>query len=188
MNMQHRLNNVLTMEGWSCSSLSPRPRSWRCFGGVLAGVRVRSWSRCSRLGLIQAPRDHWPSQPGLDLCRCTWGRLHGRVARRDGCVRRQRRVAVTARARGGKSSRARRLEAFKQAKAAVGVPAVGVPVVGAAADDNWLLLVRDLRRQHRANLRDDAEAAWARARAVRHGCRGGGLLVASIGGGHELVP
>ena len=27
-----------------------------------------------------------------------------------------------------------------------------------------------------------------RARAVRHGCRGGGLLVASIGGGHELVP
>ena len=53
---------------------------------------------------------------------------------------------------------------------------------------NWLLLVRGLRRQHRANLRDDAEAAWARARAVRHGCRGGGLLVASIGGGHELVP
>ena len=64
-------------------------------------------------------------------------------------------------ARGGKASRARRLEKYHQ----VATPAT--PAVPATPTANWERLVRDRLRQLRANLRDDAKAAWMRLRLTR---------------------
>ena len=71
--------------------------------------------------------------------------------------------------RGGKASRERRLETYRQSKAAA---AATVPAAPAAAYSErlaakWERLAQGLSRQHRATLRDGAEAAWVRTRAAR---------------------
>jgi len=62
------------------------------------------------------------------------------------------------RARGGKGSRARRLENYQHTKAAANAQ-------GSVAA--WALLVQGALRQHRANQRDNAREAWARACRAR---------------------
>ena len=68
-------------------------------------------------------------------------------------------AAPKRRARGGKASRARRLENFRQHKAAAPVAAPAI---------KWEQLAHGLLRQQRATLRDGARAAaWVRMRAAR---------------------
>ena len=77
-------------------------------------------------------------------------------------------AAPKRRARGGKASRARRLENFRQHKAAAPAAAPAI---------KWEQLAHGLLRQQRATLRDGARAAWVRMRAAR----------AKLGGGAERV-
>mmetsp|Transcript_14950 Transcript_14950/g.42888 ORF Transcript_14950/g.42888 Transcript_14950/m.42888 type:complete len:213 (+) Transcript_14950:283-921(+) len=68
-------------------------------------------------------------------------------------------AAPKRRARGGKAgSRARRLENFRQHKAAAPAAAPAI---------KWEQLAHGLLRQQRATLRDGARAAWVRMRAAR---------------------
>ena len=67
-------------------------------------------------------------------------------------------AAPKRRARGGKASRARRLENFRQHKAAAPVAAPAI---------KWEQLAHGLLPQQRATLRDGARAAWVRMRAAR---------------------
>ena len=67
-------------------------------------------------------------------------------------------AAPKRRARGGKASRARRLENFRQHKAAAPAAAPAI---------KWEQLAHGLLRQQRATLRDGARAAWMRMRATR---------------------
>ena len=67
-------------------------------------------------------------------------------------------AAPKRRARGGKASRARRLENFRQHKAAAPAAAPAI---------KWEHLAHGLLRQQRATLRDGARAAWVRMRAAR---------------------
>ena len=67
-------------------------------------------------------------------------------------------AAPKRRARGGKASRARRLENFRQHKAAAPAAALAI---------KWEQLAHGLLRQQRATLRDGARAAWVRMRAAR---------------------
>ena len=67
-------------------------------------------------------------------------------------------AAPKRRARGGKASRARRLENFRQHKAAAPVAAPAI---------KWEQLAHGLLRQQRATLRDGARAARVRMRAAR---------------------
>ena len=73
-------------------------------------------------------------------------------------------AAPKRRARGGKASRARRLENFRQHKAAAPAAAPAI---------KWEQLAHGLLRQQRATLRDGARAAWVRMRAAREDRRGG---------------
>ena len=66
-------------------------------------------------------------------------------------------AAPKRRARGG-NSRARRLENFRQHKAAAPAAAPAI---------KWEQLAHGLLRQQRATLRDGARAAWVRMRAAR---------------------
>ena len=63
-------------------------------------------------------------------------------------------AAPKRRARGGKASRARRLENFRQHKAAAPVAAPAI---------KWEQLAHGLLRQQRATLRDGARAAWVQS-------------------------
>ena len=74
-------------------------------------------------------------------------------------------AAPKRRARGGKASRARRLENFRQHKAAAPAAAPAI---------KWEQLAHGLLRQQRATLRDGARAAWVRMRAARAEDRRGG--------------
>jgi len=67
-------------------------------------------------------------------------------------------AAPKRRARGGKASRARRLENFRQHKAAAPAAAPAI---------KWEQLAHGLLRQQRATLRNGARAAWVRMRAAR---------------------
>ena len=69
-------------------------------------------------------------------------------------------AAPKRRARGGKASRARRLENFRQHKAAA-------PVAAPAIKWEQLAHGHGLLRQQRATLRDGARAAWVRMNATR---------------------
>ena len=70
-------------------------------------------------------------------------------------------AAPKRRARGGKASRARRLENLRQHKAAAPAAAPAIKWDGAGQ------LAHGLLRQQRATLRDGARAAWVRMRAAR---------------------
>ncbi|EOD41870.1 hypothetical protein EMIHUDRAFT_349290, partial [Emiliania huxleyi CCMP1516] len=82
-------------------------------------------------------------------------------------------AAPKRRARGGKASRARRLENFRQHKAAAPAAAPAI---------KWEQLAHGLLRQQRATLRDGARAAWVPARrsARRYGARGGAGLCSRV--------
>ena len=75
------------------------------------------------------------------------------MRRADGEHQDRSRGAKKRRARGGKASRARRLENFRQHKAAAPAAAPAI---------KWEQLAHGLLRQQRATLRDGARAAWVR--------------------------
>ena len=66
-------------------------------------------------------------------------------------------TAPKRKARGGKASRARRLEKFQELRSAT----------PAAAAVPWARLVYGKLRQHRAKRHDDAQDAWIRTRRAR---------------------
>ena len=71
-------------------------------------------------------------------------------------------VAPRRRARGGKASRAKRLEKFQELRATT----IAAPAVA------WARFTYGALRQHRANRHDDVQDAWICARRARAKIRG----------------